>query len=124
MHTSKQVTVELRFFGTGAVIEKPRGRFTGGVPEPELGALAGFSVVREERHEAGHLSPPLGEDSYLGALQVNFSADSAGFRELGRYFLALAELDTSADPGFHQHHELISEDRRTQVHLIVRKPCP
>ena len=66
--------------------------------------------------------PPIGGASYEGAIQVNVWGTSADFRELGRYLLAIAELDASADPGFHQHHdELRSADGRTRVDLIVRK---
>lgn len=121
-YITKSVTVDLSFLGTGEVVEHPKGRFLGGVPDPDLGENAGVSVVREEADEEGYFKPIEGEGPYAGALQVNLWGDSAAFRELGRYFLALAELDSSADPDFHQHHEFLSADGQTHLHLIVRKP--
>lgn len=68
------------------------------------------------------LNPDPGEPSVEGAFQLNISGTAHGFRELGRYFLALAELDSSADPDHHQHFDAVrSKDGRTVVDIIVRK---
>jgi len=64
----------------------------------------------------------LDAQSHAGAFQVNLWGTATDFRELGRYLLAIAELDTTADPDFHQHHdELRTDDGRTRIDLIVRK---
>ena len=55
--------------------------------------------------ENGILNPVMGEDSSAGDFQVNLYGTKKGYRELGRYFLALAELDTKKDDGFHEHHD-------------------
>ena len=118
----KTVEIELKFYGNDRVIEKPPGRFIGGVPDPELGKNLSFTVHREMPDEDGLMNPISGEDSVAGGFQINVYGNSKGYRELGRYFLALAELDTAQDEGFHQHHdELLSSDERTQLHLIFRK---
>jgi len=57
-----------------------------------------------------------------GSFQLNLIGTARGLRELGRYFLALAELDSSADPDHHQHFDGVrSADGRTVVDVIVRK---
>jgi hypothetical protein len=121
MKTRKTVPVQLAFLGDGTVVEKPRGCFHGGVPDPEPGPSFGFSVVPEVLDEDGYWNPTPGAEAYRGSLQVNLWGDSHALREIGRYLLALAELDATADPGFHQHHEVTSTDGCTRLHLIVRK---
>lgn len=121
VHITRTVAVELVFEGSGVVVERPRGIFCGGVPDPDPGEQFGFNVVPTEFGEAGIWNPSPGADTLEGGVQINLWGDSRTFRELGRYFLALAELDTTADPDFHEHHELTSSDQRTHVHLIVRK---
>lgn len=120
--SKRTVEIELRFLAGDRVIEEPKGTFRGGVPDPQVTAAFGFNVLRQERDEDGEFNPPDGDPAYDGSLQVNVWGDSVSFRELGRYFLTLAELDTSADPDFHEHHEITSADSRSHVHLIVRKP--
>ena len=118
----KTVKVELSFVGNGKVVEKPLGTFKGGVSDPKLGEHLSFHIHREVLDEDGNLTPIVGEPTVQGAFQINIQADSKGYRELGRYLLALAELDTSVDKGFHEHHEnIFSGDGRTQLHIIVRK---
>jgi hypothetical protein len=120
---SRRLTeVELTFIGDGRIVEQPPGVFHGGVPEPELGPQFGFNVLPMTVDETGMPNPEIGGGSYAGAMQINLWGTSADLRELGRYLLALAELDSSADPDFHQHSEdLISHDGRTRVDVIVRK---
>ena len=120
--TSKRVTIELRFLDQPAIIEGPKGVFRGGVPDPTLSDHFGFNVLPLSKQDYGEFGPAPGGASYDGALQVNLVGGAADFRELGRYFLAIAELDTRADPGFHQHHDALrSVDGRTTIDLIVRK---
>lgn len=121
MSTTKTVSVDVCFEGDGRVICSPEGTISGGVVSPKLAGKARFTVNREIQDEAGMWNPVPGEKSIAAGLQVNIWADNEGYRELGRYFLALAELDSRADPGFHEHHEgLLSADGRTQLHVICR----
>jgi hypothetical protein len=118
----KTIKVELSFAGNGKVLEKRPGYFTGGVKYPKLGKHLAFSIHREVLDEDGVLSPILGELPVEGAFQINIEGDSKGYRELARYLLGLAELDSSADKGFHEHHEnILSGDGRTRLHIIVKK---
>ena len=119
--TSKTISVELSYYGNGSIVAESQLAFSGGIVAPNIGRNLGFSVHREVVDENGILNPVLGEDTVLGAFQINLQGNSKGYRELGRYFLALAELDTAADPDFHEHHEVVSSDKRTQLHIIMRK---
>ncbi|SRR6266700_2665682 len=121
--TTRTITIDVTFAGTGRVIGSPGGfAFSGGVVSPELVGKLAFSIHPETPDEEGLWNPVLGGDSYEGGLQVNIWADSEGYRELGRYLLALAELDATVNPGFHEHHEgLCSADGRTRLHIICRK---
>ncbi|CAA9352654.1 MAG: hypothetical protein AVDCRST_MAG40-2986 [uncultured Gemmatimonadaceae bacterium] len=124
MTTKKRVEVELRFLDGDAVVERPRGVFRGGVPDPELTEQFGFNVLPAREHDHGGFGPDLDAQSHSGAFQINLWGTAADYRELGRYLLAIAELDASADPDFHQHHdEVMSADGRTRLDLIVRKVC-
>ena len=121
--TTRTVNVDVSFTGTGRVIRHAGGfAFSGGVVPPELADKVAFLVHRETPDEDGLWNPVLGEPTLAEGLQINIWADSEGYRELGRYFLALAELDSHEDPGFHEHHEgMISADERTRLHVICRK---
>ena len=121
--TTRTINVDVSFTGTGQVIRHAGGfAFSGGVVPPELSEKIAFLVDRETPDEDGRWNPVLGEPTLAEGLQINIWSDSEGFRELGRYFLALAELDSREDPGFHEHHEgLISADGRTRLHVICRK---
>jgi hypothetical protein len=118
----KRVEVEVEFLGSDAVVEHPKGTFRGGVPDPRLSDAFGFNLLTAHEHDHGGFGPDFGAASIDGAFQVNLWGTSQDFRELARYLLAIAELDTTVDPGFHQHHdELRSEDGRTRLDVIVRK---
>lgn len=118
--STKSVVVEVSFYGDGSVTHT--NGFHGGVVAPDLDGKATFFVHREAPDDDGLWNPISDEGSFQGGLQVNIFAEAEGFRELARYFLALAELDTSSDPDFHEHLEpLISVDGRTRVHVICRK---
>ena len=122
MITKKTVEIELKFLGTGRVEQLGRGAFVGGLPPPKTAGQVGFSIHRMMLDENGILNPVMGEDSSAGNFQVNLYGTKKGYRELGRYFLALAELDTTKDDGFHEHHDdLASVDGSSHVDLIVRK---
>lgn len=119
--SKRAVTVDLSFFGEGSVVEHPKGVFKGGVPDPVISSQLGFNVLPELPSDDADSTVPAFE-GYEGSLQVNLWGTSDDYRALGRYLLAIAELDTAADPGFHQHHEDIqSSDGRTRLNLIVRK---
>ena len=92
-----------------------------GVKRPLLEQVK-FSFHREVLDEDGIYNPVDDKEPYEGAFQININADSEGYRELGKYFLGLAEYGVGKNEGFHQHHEgLISADGRTRLHIIVRK---
>lgn len=113
--------MELAFQGTGAVVEAGPGHFVGGVPEPDLAGAVSLHVWREALDVSGEWNPVLGEGPYHGGLQISVRGTSEGYRRIGQFLLSLAELDTSADPGFHQHAELTSGDGATHLHLVLRK---
>lgn len=119
----KNVEVELNFHGDGYIRCIGQGSFSGGVANPQVKGELSFSVRRQVSDEDGILNPVEGEGTVEGSFQINLWGTSAGYRELGRYFIALAELDTSVNPGgYHDHFdELQSSDQRTHIHLITRK---
>ncbi len=120
--TSRLVRIEVHFDGDGRVRQVGEGAFSGGVFPPMLSGEVGYSLHRTAADEDGLLGPKPGEPSVEGTFQLNLAGTAHGFRELGRYFLALAELDSSADPNHHQHFDgLRSADGRTVVDVIVRK---
>jgi hypothetical protein len=120
--TKKSIKVELQFLCDGSIDEIRPNVFTGGVVAPNIRQKLDFNIRRELPDEENVLNPVIGEDTVKGAFQINIWGNSDGFRELGRYLLAIAELDTRNDPSFHEHHNLASGVGRTQLHIIVRKP--
>lgn len=122
MITKRTIEVELKFNGDGRIVQKHRGHFFGGVPEPKLGKNISFTIHRQIPDEDGILNPVFGEETVKGSFQINVYGNSKGYRELGKYLLALAELDAREDESFHQHHDdLMSADDRTHLHIILRK---
>jgi hypothetical protein len=119
--TKRVVSIEVAFYGSGAIQQRRGGGYVGGVLEPELGNALQFEVRREIPGEDGVWNPVIGEATVEGGFQVTIEGTSAGYRELARYLLAVAELDASADPDFHEHHQALSADARTRLHLVVRK---
>jgi hypothetical protein len=118
----KIIEIELNYHGDGSVIRTAEGAFSGGTIDPKLNDDLRFSVHRQVPDENYILNPVPGEDTVEGSFQINLFGNSAGYRELGKYFLAIAELDTSEDPNYHDHFDdLKSEDGRTHLHIIVRK---
>jgi hypothetical protein len=123
MTTKRLVSLEVHFNGDGHVARSSDGfHFSGGVAHPNFDGLATFQVHREARDDGGLWNPVDGEGPIEAGIQVNLWANSDGYRELARYFLAMAELDTAEDPGYHEHlGPLLSADGHTQLHLICRK---
>ena len=120
--TSKLIRVEVHFDGDGRVQQVGEGAFVGGVVPPTLSAEVEYSLHHTHADEDGLLGPEPGEPSVEGSFQLNLIGTARGLRELGRYFLALAELDSSADPDHHQHFDGVrSADGRTVVDVIVCK---
>jgi hypothetical protein len=119
--TKRSVEVEIAFYGSGVVRKRRDGGLIGGVPDPELGSDLRFEIWREVRDEEGLWNPVIGEGTVQGGFQISIEGTSAGYRDLARYLLAIAELDTTVDPDFHEHHEVFSSDGRTRLHVIVRK---
>ena len=119
--SKKRVSVELEFFGDGTVAQIGKLAFSGGVPSPHIGRSARFAVFRERLGRDGLWNPRDGEPTVKGGFQISVTATSRGFRELGRYFLSLAEIDSSLDDNYHEHVETLSADGRTRFHFILRK---
>ena len=119
--SKKRVTVEVEFVGDGTVTQIGELAFSGGVPPPRLGRFVGFAVFKERLGRDGLWNPRHGEPTVAGGFQISVTATSRGFRELGRYLLALAEIDSSRDEDYHEHVEAQSADGRTRFHFILRK---
>lgn len=117
MITTRTITVDIAFHGSGHVVEKAPGQFHGGVVDPNLDGLE-FQMWHQVADVDGGTHPT---ESVAGAIQVSIRGSSAAYRELAQYLLGVAELNTDADPDFHEHHELTSADGHTMLHLIVRK---
>ncbi|HPH96210.1 MAG TPA: hypothetical protein PKW33_06665 [Anaerolineaceae bacterium] len=117
--TPKTVPLEIRFRGDGSLTGEPGQGWSGGIAAPAVGDQVRFYVWEERLDENGILNPS--DEPYEGALQIDIRGEAEGYRELARYLLALAELDTGAHEDFHEHHEVISADGRTRLHLILRK---
>jgi hypothetical protein len=92
--SKKRVAIELAFLGDGTVAQIGQMAFSGGVPAPRLGRSARFAMFRERLGRDGLWTPRDGEPTVKGGFQISVTATSRGFRELGRYFLALAEIDS------------------------------
>jgi hypothetical protein len=120
--TKKTVQVDLSFRGDGSVVEVRPNVWSGGVVAPKIGDNLNFNVRRQVPDEEGVLNPIIGEETVEGSFQINIWGESDGYRKLGQYLLAVAEIDTGTDPSFHAHHEIVSGDGRTHLHIIVRKP--
>lgn len=56
-----------------------------------------------------------------GSYSIELFGNAKGFKKLGTYFLALAELDTSDDSGFHHHFCRVNSLSETKIELTVRK---
>ena len=119
--SKKRVTVEIEFLGDGSIEQIGEMAFSGGVPAPRLGRSARFAVFKERLGREGLWNPRDGEPTVAGGFQISVTATSRGFRELGRYLLALAEIDSSRDEDYHEHVQALSGDGRTRFHFILRK---
>jgi len=118
--TKRSVSIDVSFYGTGAIQRR------GGASSAACRTLRSVPIYSSScgvkcRTRRGSGTPVIGEDTVDGGFQLSITGTSAGYREIARYLLAIAELDTSADPGFHDHHEVSSTDARTRLHIIVRK---
>jgi hypothetical protein len=120
--TKKKVEVELSFVGNGSIVEDSKGWFSGGVLAPSFDENLNYNVWIETLDDEGVLNPIFEQGTAQGAFQINIWGNSEGYRELAKYLLAVAELDTGTDPSFHEHHHIVSADGRTQLHIIIRKP--
>jgi len=113
--TKKSIKVELAFDGTGKVVEGPKGTFRGSAVLPRAASKTQINLLRVDDQD-------LSDASLEGRFQINVWGSSEAFRALGTYLLALAELDTTADPDYHEHVQVGSFDGRTQLEVILRKP--
>lgn len=56
-----------------------------------------------------------------GDYGIQLFGNSNGFKKLGTYLLALAEMDTSDDRGFHHHFFGVHSLSEAKIELTVRK---
>jgi hypothetical protein len=91
-----------------------KGKKTTDAAVPDLGKDVAFLLCAASP-DGGHQGLKDGDYS------IQLFGNSKGFKKLGRYFLALAELDTSDDPGFHQHFFRVRSLSKTKIGLTVRK---
>lgn len=118
----RTIEVEVTLPPGGRIIEETPGHFSGGIAFPNLRSSDLSFEVFSEGEEHGHHHPADDARSVEGAFQLTINGTSAGYRELAGFLLAIAELDTSADPSFHEHVEgIISTDGRTRFDFIIRK---
>lgn len=114
---SKQISVRLQYHGSGRIVQRGHA-YSGGVVAPEVGEHVKFQVRPSAPDESGTFNPDHAAPTYGGGLQIIVEGDPEGYRALGAYLLALAELDTGAHPGYKDYHELTSRDGRTSVQLL------
>jgi hypothetical protein len=81
---------------------------------PALGSDVGF-LLCGALPDGGHQG--LTDGDYL----VLLCGNSKGLRKLGKYLLALSDLDTSKDPTFHHHFGLVHSLSGTKIELTVKK---
>ena len=118
----RTVEVEITLPPGGRISEKSEKHFSGGVPFPHLRSKDLTFVAYPTTEAEGAHNHSDDAEPVDGAFQVAITGTSAGYRELARFLLALAELDTSADPAFHEHVDgIVSEDGRTRFDFIIRK---
>jgi hypothetical protein len=117
----RKVAVEVTFLGDGSIKQVGDTAFSGGVPAPSLGNSLEFGIAKEFLGKDGLWNPRDGAATVKGGFQINVHGTSRGYRELGRYFLALAEIDSSVDEDYHEHVEILSRNKQARLHLIVRK---
>jgi hypothetical protein len=84
-------------------------------------SIVQFAVYRMFPDSDGYWNP-VGEGPYRGGLQISINSTAEGYRQLADYFQRLAEVDTSADPYYHEHHApIVSIDGETRIEVICRK---
>ena len=81
---------------------------------PNLGKDVSF-LLCAECADGGHQG--LNDGDY----SIQLFGNSKGVKKLGKYFLALAELETSDDRGFHHHFFKVRSLTKTKIELTVRK---
>jgi len=81
---------------------------------PNFGKDIAFLLCAGSEH-GGHQS--LNDGDY----SIQLFGNSKGFKKLGTYLLAVAELDTSDDRGFHHHFFHVRSLSKTKIELTVRK---
>jgi hypothetical protein len=81
---------------------------------PDLSKDVAFLLCGASEH-GGHQG--LNDGDY----SIQIFGNSKGLKKLGKYLLALAELDTADDPGFHHHFFRVRSLSKTKIELTVRK---
>ena len=91
----------------------------GGTVPPQLDDHIAIQVRPSARDEAGIYNPEPGIPSFSGGIQLIVDGDREGYRRLGAYLLALAELDTADHPGYKDYHELTSRGGETHLQFLL-----
>ncbi len=120
--SKRDIVVSVEFLGDGKIQQTSSRSWAGGVAPPRLGQHLTVQV-RPSAIDDGGIFNPVGRASYDGGLQVIIEGDPDGYRRLGAYLLALAELDVGAHPGFRDYHDIASADGQTKLQvLLYRRP--
>ena len=112
--TKRTIKATVRFSGDGVVRELRQGGIAGGTVVPHLGQSVRFLLLKGD-----------GDGGFRGiekgAFCICLMGNTRGFRALGEYFLSLAELDASQDPGYHDHCGEVASGSQTKIEFMVRK---
>ena len=119
----KKIEVEIEFEGTDKLVKKPSGWYEGGIKEPDIEKQVDFTVFQTFFDKENDAWNPRDDAApFEGGLQIIINGTKNGYKELGKYFLALSELDISEEPDFHEHVDnLVSYDGKTNIQLIFGK---
>ena len=120
----KKIEIEIEFTGTDKLVKKPSGWIEGGIKKPDTKKQLNFTVYETflDEEEGDLWSPRDDAVPFAGGLQIIINGTRNGYKELGKYFLALSELDISEDPDYHEFIDnMISYDGKTNIQLIFGK---
>ena len=120
----KKIEIEIEFTGTDKLVKKPSGWIEGGIKKPDTKNQLDFTVYETflDEEEGDLWSPRDDAVPFAGGLQIIINGTRNGYKELGKYFLALSELDISEDPDYHEFiDDMISYDGKTNIQLIFGK---
>jgi hypothetical protein len=90
---------------------------SGGAVVPDLGRNIQIMLSKEQTTGIRGFRPV-----QSGSFNIDIYGNTRGFRALGEYFLALADLDASEYPGYHDHFSKVTNAfGDAKINLTVRK---